>query len=151
MLDTSLWQVHWQGNFEAYRNGNRYRPIPPADIPIEFDKPLIAISTSSFNALPSWVTAGWISQKIYTGLSVTGVSDAVLTNKRVFLNRLTLFKMDMDLFSSYSITYYFPRWFFDLSIAIWQYTGTDDIDDEIIRRLTKIEQKVDDISNYGMG
>lgn len=150
MLDTSLWQVHWQGNFEARRNKDRYTPIPPAEIPIEFDKPLIAISTSSFNALPRWVTAGWISQKIYTGLSVTGVSDAVLTNKRVFLNRLNLFFMSTDLASSYSITYYFPRWMFDLSIAIWQYTGTGDIDDEIIRRLTRIEQKVDDISDFGV-
>lgn len=148
MLDTSLWQVHFQGNFEARRNQNRYTPIPPVDIPIEFDKPLIAISTSSFNALPRWVTAGWISQKIYTGLTVTGVSDATLANKRVFLNRLNLFQMSTDLATSYSITYYFPRWFFDLSIAIWQYMGTDVEDDEIKRIVQRIEQKVDDISEF---
>jgi len=148
MLDSSLWQVHWQGNFQVAQNGNLYVPLPPVNIPIEFDKPLIAISTSSFNALPRWVTAGWISQKIYTGLSVVGVSDATLTNKKVLLNRLSLFQFSTDLASSYSITYYFPRWIFDISIAIWQYTGTDVEDNEIKRILRRIEQKVDDFSEF---
>lgn len=148
MLDTSLWQVHFQGNFEARRNNNRYTPIPPVDIPVEFDKPLIAISTSSLNALPRWVTAGWISQKIYTGLTVTGISDATLANKRVFLNRLNVFQMSTDLATSYLLTYHFPRWFFDLSIAIWQYMGTDVEDDEVKRIVRRIEQKVDDISEF---
>ncbi|MBW4667197.1 MAG: hypothetical protein KME60_07080 [Cyanomargarita calcarea GSE-NOS-MK-12-04C] len=124
MLDSSLWQVHWQGNFQVAVYGNRYVALPPVTIPVEFDQPLIAISTSSFNALPRWSTAGWISQKIYTGLSVDETSDATLINQRVLLNRLSLFEFALNLASSYSITYYFPQWIFDLSIAIWQYTGT---------------------------
>lgn len=59
--------------------------------------------------------------------------------------------MSTDLATSYSITYYFPRWIFDLSIAVWQYVGTEVEDDEIKRILRRIEQKVDDISDYGQG
>ncbi len=150
MLDSSLWRVHWQGDFEAYRTGLKYTPLSPVDVPIQFDKPLIAISTNSINALPHWITAGWISQKIYTGLTVTGgIGDATLTNQRILLNRLNLFKMSIDLATSYSITYHFPRWMFDLSITIWQYTGTEVENDEIKRMLRRIEQKVDDISDFG--
>ena len=146
MLDSSLWQVHWQGNFQVAVYGNRYVPLPPVTIPIEFEKPLIAISTSSFNALPRWSTAGWISQKIYTGLSVDGISDATLTNQRVLLNRLSLFEFSLELASSYSITYYFPRWIFDISLAVWQYMGiyTEDTkSEEVMRTLARIERDID--------
>ncbi len=151
MLDSSLWRVHWQGNFQATRNGSFYVPLPSVDIPIAFEKPLIAISTSSFNALPRWVTGGWISQTIDTGLRVTGVADAIQSNQRVFLNKLSLFQFPMDLASSYVLTYNFPRWIFDISIAIWEYQGTDVEDDEIKRILRRVEQKVNDISDFGMG
>ncbi|PAX58364.1 hypothetical protein [Brunnivagina elsteri] len=149
MLDTSLWQVQWQGNFQAATNGNVYVPIPPIDVPIAFEKPLVAISTSSFNALPKWVTGGWVSQKIYTGLTVTGVGDAIATNQRVFLNKLSLFKFPMDLASTYELTYNFPRWIFDLSIAIWEYQGDIGEVDNIAGTLQRLEEKVDDIATFG--
>lgn len=149
MLDSSLWRVHWQGNFQAATNSNVYVPLPPVDVPIALEKPLIAISTSSFNALPKWVTGGWVSQKINTGLTVSNIGDAILTNQRVFLNKLSLFQFPMDLASSYLLTYNFPRWIFDLSIAIWEYQGDTSEVDNIAGTLQRIEQKIDDIATFG--
>lgn len=151
-MDSSAWQILWTENFEVARPApNRYTPIPPWTVPVQFDQPVFAISTSSFNALPRWQTAGWISQKINTGIIVDGTPDAEINNQRVFLNRLNLFEMPLNLASSYSIIYRFPRWIADLSLSIWQYTGNYEEDDEIKRILRRIEQKVEDISDYGQG
>jgi hypothetical protein len=147
-IDSSLWQVHWQGNFTVATNGSVYVPLPAIDIPIDFEKPLVAISTSSFNALPKWVTAGWISQKINTGLTISGTADAIYTSQRVLLNKLNLFKFPMELASSYTLNFAFPRWLKDISIATWEYQG--DISDydpnNIPATLRRMEDKIDDLA-----
>jgi hypothetical protein len=146
MLDSSLWRVYWQGSFHVAIQENIYTPIPPVDIPIAFESPLIAISTSSINALSHWATAGWISQKIYTGITISGVGDAVVERQRVLLNRLSLFDFPLNFASTYQLTFDFPSWIADLSISIWEYQGkVDDFSD----KLQRIEQKIDDIATFG--
>jgi hypothetical protein len=136
MLDSSLWQTVYQGNFEVATNGTLYVPLPPIDIPIAFEKPLIAIRTSSFNSPPKWFTAGWLSQKINTGLTVTGVDDAVLSRRRVELNKLSVFRFSQDIASTYTLSFSFPRWMKDISLAVWEYQG--DIPD-VTQSLERIE------------
>ncbi|AFZ01628.1 hypothetical protein [Calothrix sp. PCC 6303] len=147
-LNSSLWQQNYQQNFTVATNGIRFVPLPAIDIPVTFDKSLVAISTSSFNSPPKWVTGGWVSQKIYTGLTIENNNDATLTNQRVFLNKLNLFKFSLDLASSYTLNYAFPRWIKDISIAIWEYQGDISSYDpnDIPATLQRLEDKIDDLA-----
>ena len=150
MLDTELWRVHWQGNFEATRpTPTTYAPIPPFKIPIQFNRSVIAISARSANAQPHWQTAGWIAQEIASGIRAVSIPDAEISNQRVFLNRVSIFVMPLNLATTYGITFRFPRWMYDLALAFWQYDGEIYEGYDIRPILYRIEQKVDDISQFG--
>lgn len=149
-MDTSLWQLRWQGTFEAERpREGYYTPIPAVEVPVLFNSHLIAVLATSINAPPSYKTAGWVSQKIASGILTGGRPDANVTqNLKVYLGRIAILQLP-KITSSFSITYFVPHWIFDINLTFWQYADESIVDEYDVRpALRRIEEKVDDISEF---
>jgi hypothetical protein len=150
-MDTSLWQLRWQGSFEAERpSEGYYKPIPAIDVPVLFNSHLVAVLATSYNAPPTYTTAGWVSQQIVSGILTGGRPDANVTqNLKVYLGRIAILQLP-KITSSFGLTYFVPRWFFDINLTFWQYADESIVDEYDIKpTLQRIEQKVDDISQFG--
>lgn len=120
------WESHYSGSFEAARitvnSRDIYLPILEVEVPITFDKNVLAVYAASATAKPNWSFAGYASQRIRTGLIVGGSHDSVAARKSIWLNEINLLFFD-QLASSYSLSIKPAKWLHDISINIWQYTG----------------------------
>jgi hypothetical protein len=154
--NTANWSQVFSSTVAAYQIGNgKYAPIPKIVIPTQLESPILAVYISCNPNKPTWKFAGWLSQSVFTGLTIGGVTDAENVQRRkIWLNKITLVRLE-KLANSYSIDFEVPKWFESVSIQVWEYTGTvEDSTEQLIREireneLKRIEQKVDDISNYG--
>jgi hypothetical protein len=124
-------------------------PIPKFSIPILLDNPTIAIRVDSVSAKPTWRFAGDIFQEISVGILVGGQPDAIATRRRAWLNQICLFMLPLWA-TTYALTYLPPKWFRDVTISVWEYTGDTPIDNAsenaaIVAQLTEIEQKINSL------
>lgn len=135
-------------------NAERYAPIPKINVPIQLESPILAVYISCTPPKPTWYFGGWLNQKIFTGLTVGGVTDAENVQRRkIWLNKISLIRLE-QLSTSYSITFDVPKWFQSVSIQVWEYIGpiadsTEALISELKQDVLRIEAKVDDISTYG--
>ena len=113
----------------------RITPIRPGVI---FDKPVLAIAVGT--TIPTgkqWIYAGRLSLFTSSSLGEINIEDP----KPLFLGRFNLIVSD-NLSNNYQLEIKVPKWFISCNLAIYQYEGDS---------RTIIEQKIDDISNYGAG
>ncbi len=149
LLNSSLWEVVWQREIFAERPSEKtYRPIPTIEVPVLFEKPLVAVLATTREARPTWRFAGSALQRISTGLLGGGSPDAVISTNEVWLGRIRALNLASNLSTTYGISYLVPRWFMDINLTFWQYTGDITGDNDIRSILLRIEQKVDDISEF---
>jgi hypothetical protein len=146
-------QVYFSTVNAAQVNPQSHTPIPLIVVPVQLESPILAVYVSCTPPKPTWYFAGWLNQKVFTGLTVGGVTDAENVQRRkIWLNKITLIRLD-KLSDSYSITFSVPKWFQSISLQVWEYTGPIDNPDyaleKIVIDLQRIEGKIDDISSYG--
>lgn len=123
----SNWNLQYSNSFPAVSllndsAGNPiYQKITEINIPITFDKPIIAVSLSTSVPVGKiWKYAGYLTRNLTTGLGETFVGNREL----LFLGKFNLIVFD-NLNINYSLSIQVPKWFINASIAIYQYEGTD--------------------------
>jgi hypothetical protein len=123
-------------------------PIPPMSIPFLFDQHIIAVYPESNGSKSWWFSAGWLEQKVSTGITVGGNPDVrVQDSQRILLNRINL-AIFPKLSSTYQLNIDIPYWFSHYKVTIWEYIGpeSDSIENLINQLQTdiqRIEGKID--------
>ncbi|MFN6485523.1 MULTISPECIES: hypothetical protein [unclassified Nostoc] len=122
-------------------------PIPEISIAVLLNVFVVAVRVAT--DIPEgrvWKFAGHLKQNVSTGIAFENSQDASFSRRQpLFLDKINLVVFPR-ISSSYSISIQVPDWFLNASVALWRYTGPDYDSD-----LARIEQKIDDISNYGAG
>ncbi|MBG1240725.1 hypothetical protein [Nostoc sp. NZL] len=125
-------------------------PIPEIAIPFLLDKFILAVSVETDVPADSiWRFAGYINQKISTGLVVGGSQDATtVKGQPLFLSQINLILFE-KISTSYAVGIKVPRWFPRASVTVWEYTGVDDTSEEILlnQEFGNINFKLDQILN----
>ena len=127
--------------------GSHY-PIPPMAIPFLFERHIIAVFPESNAAKPWWFSAGWLEQKVQTGITVGGNPDVrAQDSQRILLNRINL-SIFPKLSSTYQLNIDIPYWFSHYKVTIWEYIGpesdsTENLINQLQSDVQRIEGKID--------
>ncbi len=131
---------------------NSHYAIPTIEVPVTFERRIIAVLPTSTTAKDWWISGGWVEQKIFTGIVVGGNPDVSANDsKRIFLNKINLI-----VFPKYTSTYQLnidvPYWFKDYQVTIWEYVGVDeDSTEELVENnealLLNIQSTVNQINS----
>jgi hypothetical protein len=138
LSNSDNWQSLYSTNVNAVsvpmENGSYlHSPIPEIVVPFLVDKFILAVSVNT--DVPSgrkWHFAGYVNQKISTGLVVGGGQDAVTVRGRpLFLDQINLI-LFQKISTSYGVSIRVPKWFTRAGVTVWEYTGVDDTSEEIL-------------------
>ncbi|TRV22414.1 MAG: hypothetical protein EWV88_13490 [Microcystis wesenbergii Mw_MB_S_20031200_S109D] len=146
--NSNNWQSVWNQSFTAEPAPGdrpeleRYFPLPEISVPIQLSSGLLAFFATSQSADPKWKFAANVKRKYFTGLTVGGNPDAVVDNKRIFLNQFSLLRYPVSFGSSYSLLISVPYWIRQITLYLWEYTGpvsetSDPKIDQILQVLTE--------------
>ncbi|BAZ66268.1 hypothetical protein ACE1AT_13930 [Pelatocladus sp. BLCC-F211] len=125
-------------------------PIPEIVVPVVLDKFILAVSVDTDVPTDSvWRFAGYINQKISTGIVIGGGQDATTVRGRpLFLDQINLIFFQ-KISTSYAVSVKVPKWFTRAQVTIWEYIGVDDTSEEILltQEFANINFKLDQIQN----
>lgn len=125
-------------------------PIPEIVVPVVLDKFILAISVDTDVPVDSvWRFAGYINQKISTGLVVGGNQDATtVKGQPLFLDQINLVLFN-KISTDYAVSVKVPKWFTRAAVNVWEYTGIDDTSEEILiaQEFANINFKLDQMQN----
>ncbi|MBN3943008.1 hypothetical protein [Nostoc sp. NMS9] len=123
----SNWHLQYSDSFPAvsYLNDSAGKPIyqriTEINIPVVFDKPIIAVSVNTTVPVGKvWKYAGYLRRSLTTGLGASFVGEP----ESLFLGKFNLVVFD-DLNINYSLSIQVPKWFISANIAVYQYEGAD--------------------------
>lgn len=155
-------QGKWQRVYFALKEGNpdnrriKAPLIEPFELPLLFERHILAISAVCYEARPRWRTAGWLNQ-VYTGVNLEGnvftvgspTSGVDANSQRIKLNNIQLIVFP-QLASNYYLWFDPVHWLPKLSLAVWEFTGeSSEPIAELIETLKvdvlRVESKVDEI------
>ncbi|HEY9653646.1 MAG TPA: hypothetical protein V6C95_23495 [Coleofasciculaceae cyanobacterium] len=132
----------------------RYTALTDIDVTggVLLDTPLVATYATSSKRGARWKTAGWLKQRVQTGITVGGQPDAdAFDDLRVPLQRLALLIFPRYV-HNFQLTFKTGYWFEQLDLNIWAYTGP--VNDEILAQieltridLLRVEAKVNALFN----
>lgn len=128
---------------------NTYVPIPPATAPIFIESDIIAVYVDT--TVPdgrSWRYGGFLEQRFTSGLLVGGSTDAAGEPKNMWIDKITTIFFPV-ITAQYSLKFYFPKWFKNVSLQCWQYTGVDDTQEKIlmVEEFANLNFKLDEINS----
>jgi hypothetical protein len=155
--DSSKWNFLWDTTVNsASAPGGRYYPIADITIPFLLSTEVIAIYAISETARPNWKSAGFLNQKIRTGITVGGNNDGRFNgSQRVLLNQINVLNIPTTSYTpEYSLTFTVHPWHEDITLQVWEFTGvvndsTEDIMiEEVLRRILDIQYQLEDIASY---
>ncbi|MDQ3018255.1 MAG: hypothetical protein M3Q64_00055 [bacterium] len=155
LSNSDNWQSIYSTNITAVQvpmQDGKYliNPIPEIVIPVLLDRFILAVSVDT--DVPSgsiWRFAGYVNQKISTGLVVGGNQDATTVKVQpLFLDQINLIIFH-KFSASYGVSVKVPRWFSRASVTAWEYTGIDDTSEEILlgQEFANINFKLDQLLN----
>lgn len=155
LSDSNNWQSIYSTNVNAVQvpmQDGKYLtdPIPEIVVPVLLDKFILAVSVDT--DVPSgsiWRFAGYLNQKISTGLVIGGGQDAtIIKGQPLFLDQINLV-LFQKISTNYAVSIKVPRWFPRASITVWEYTGVDDTSEEILlgQEFANINFKLDQLLN----
>ncbi|MBD2167125.1 hypothetical protein H6G04_22300 [Calothrix membranacea FACHB-236] len=151
--NSANWQQLYSTSVNAVQLGGglAFAPILPITVPVLVESHIIALYVQSANSRETWAFGGFLTQKINLGLTVGGLPETDGVQKyKLYLDRITLLIFP-KLTSTYSVEIEVPKWFRQISVILWQYTGpesdtTEDLINEIKNvDLPRIEAKIDAI------
>ena len=154
--NSANWQSIFSTNIVAVQvpmqNGKYLiNPIPEIVVPFLVDKFILAVSVET--DVPSesnWRFAGYINQKISTGIVIGGGQDATnVKGKALFLDQINLILFD-KISTNYAVSVKVPKWFPRASVTVWEYTGVDDTSEEILltQEFANINFRLDQIQSH---
>lgn len=111
---------------------NVYIPLNPLDSPTFLENSIIAVYITTI--VPSgriWNFGGTVEQRFISGLTVGGNTDATGIVRKIWLNKITTILFP-KISATYSLKFYFPKWFKNVQLQCWEYTGIDDTDENIL-------------------
>lgn len=123
-----------------------------AVVPVLIASPIVAIHVTSSKVKPHWIMAGYLRQRIATGLVVGGGQNADYSDSfRVLLDRLTVVKFSLAL--DYELRFTPVRWLQDIEFTVWEYIGSvEDTTESMLlgvgRQLVRTDDKVGQIISY---
>jgi len=147
-------QFNWKFVFDQERvsqnspSGGTFA-IPAFELPNTFTEHILSVRVTSKSAQPHWRFAGNLYQRVSLGLRIPS-ADA--TTIKMPLNRPTLIVFPR--FNKYQLNFVAAYWLTHIRLTIWKYIGPeDDVLETMIKNLqndvSRLEEKIDDISNYG--
>ena len=144
------WELIYNYSATAGQAGeNSYIPIPPISIPVFLESDIIAVYVSA-TAPPGriWDFGGNIEQRFISGLTVGGAADIAGIPHRTSNDKVTVLFFP-KISASYSLKYYPPKWFRNVNLTVWQYTGIDDTEENIQmeEEFGNVNFKLDQINN----
>jgi hypothetical protein len=123
----SNWALQYSNSFPAvsYLNDSAgkpiYQQITEINIPVVFDKPLVAVSVNTTIPVGKvWKYAGYLRRSSTTGLGASFIGD----RENLFLGKFNLIVFS-DLNINYFLSLQVPKWFINANVAIYQYEGID--------------------------
>ncbi len=128
---------------------NVYVPLNPYESSTFLESDIIAVYITT--TVPNgsiWNFGGTVEQRFISGLTVGGNTDAAGKVEKIWLNKITTILFP-KLSATYSLKFYFPKWFKDVQLQCWQYTGIDDTDENITlaQEFGNINFKLDQLLN----
>lgn len=135
--NTNNWEILDSGEKLASNFGSNGQKIPinPFELPVQAQVPTLAVFVETIDSSIRWRYGGHLIARVFTGLTVGGVSDAIIYRKYLRLNAINLVRIP-SLANSYSLSLEVPYWFKSISWIVWEYTGIGEAD---------IEGKLDEI------
>jgi len=112
---------NWEPRLAQSFTTNLETPLAEYAPNFDFTSNIICCLVDNSEALPTWYSAGWISQKI--NLPFGPNTRGSTSNKRLRLREKQLLIFS-KLTPTYKISIYFPKWFTQASVTVWEYTGS---------------------------
>ena len=123
--NSANWEQFYSASHSAiWGTSYSFQPIPEFNATGLFplNSPIIASHATCLTAKPTWNTAGWLYQKVRTGLLVGGLPDGIQGSRRIPLNRIQIHFWDKRM-KDYQLSFKTPKWISEISLTLWQYTG----------------------------
>ena len=122
-------------------NPETYKPIPEITIPVLLDSPVIICLVES--EVPShWRSAGFLTQKIPTGLTVGARPETEVEERnRILLNRFKLIILP-EVSSTYALSFRPHWWLKSIKFTLWKYIGPR-VSGDTLEYLSRVEKKTD--------
>jgi len=142
VANSANWQLIWNATLTApAAPGNspeteRFYPIPPTAVPVQLSSELVAFHASSTVTPPHWKFAATVEQKLVTGLTVGGTSDAIIGYRKIYLNQISLLRFPVIFGSSFVLQVRVPYWIRQVTLNCWTFTGA--VTDSYSNRLDQI-------------
>lgn len=127
---------------------DKYQPIPPVTSVV--DSPAVIIGMSSKTAKPNWWLAGNVSMVLLTSPSSTSQFQVGIEayRQKIPLGLPTLVRLPDWQLQPYLLRVEIAKWHTEMFIEVWKYSG-DELDGDVARHI-RIEEKIDDISQFGL-
>jgi hypothetical protein len=147
--------ANWGTPYQTSRQANPYGtsglffPIPPFQIPIQFESPILAISAENQDARAWWILGCRVRQLFDVS---SGPLEVASVQRRVLLNRGGTLIQFPRYAPQYRLEVEIPRWHKEMSLTIWEYIGpiTDTVEQSVLEQadlirvdLLRIETKID--------
>ncbi len=147
LSNSNNWRLVWEKLTIAQRvvidPEKQHHPIPAIKMPVQLESPIFVVLVENQQAKSTWRYAGVVTQLVSTGIIDFGGSDDVeVTSRKLWLNRVSL-HIFPELTTAFSLKFYIPHWFEEVSITVWEYLGQNNSLDDILAR---IETKIDAIN-----
>lgn len=100
-------------------------PLLPVDSPIVLSGHILAVLVST--TVPPgrvWRYGGWVRQRFFSGLQLGGSADSSSIGQHLLLDEVMVLVLE-KISADYAVRFSFPRYFKDVNLTMWQYTGVD--------------------------
>lgn len=124
-----VWNLRATVTREPVVLNNYKRFIPSFLIPGEFNSQFVAVGIKVTGSGENWRFGGFLSQEFNFSTSGYREEDkAFFRTEDLMINNVTLLKLPVATDKPYRLRFFPPTWFRDLTLEIWEYTGTVVID-----------------------
>ncbi|GEM_PF-869897 len=145
------WQPLYSTSVQAAYIGDsttRHYRLFPVSVPFLIESRILAVCPDSTTAKDWWITAGWISRRIATGLVVGGNPNVRASETQRLIFREINLIVYPDFTADYELILDIPYWFDQWSVQVFEYTGLDEnVDTNLLieskNQLDRIEAKID--------
>jgi hypothetical protein len=91
-------------------------------MPILLNSNIVAIYITTPTPKPTWFTGAWVNQLIATGLIDSSTTWTINSNRILLGKNVIVFPQSLSI---YALQFSFPRYFPNVFLSVWEYTGTD--------------------------
>ncbi|PIG94590.1 hypothetical protein [Gloeocapsopsis sp. IPPAS B-1203] len=152
LQDRLNWDIVLRKTYEAKSDRaeapRTYDPIPP--ITTTVDSYTLAIGASSSTAKQTWYLAARVAPQLLLTPSTTSNFVALVQSedpKRIALNRLNLIRFTDFGIKPYVVEIRIPKWFTQMYIEVWKYSGTDVSNTDLASQLQDVRSRIIRIEN----